>query len=74
MCGSGRDRGGRADGMSGCSCGGGGRGSGGITGGEVCEAVVHGVIDRIGSKDWRIKDGGGKRFYSSFQFLEQLNR
>ena len=51
MCRSGRDRGGRADGMSGCSCDGGrgnGRDHGRITGGEVCGTVVNGVVDMIG--------------------------
>ena len=54
MCRSGRDRGGSADGSSGCSCGG-RRGSrrddGRITGGEVCGATVDGVVGRIGKRD-----------------------
>ena len=54
MCGSGRDHGRRADGMSGCSCDGGrgsGRDHGRITGGEVCGAMVDGVVDRISGRD-----------------------
>ena len=49
MRGGSRDRGGRADEISGCSCGGGGRGR--ITGGEVCGTMVAGVVDRIGKRD-----------------------
>ena len=54
MCGSGRDCGGRAGGMSGCSCGGGrcnGRYQGRMTDRELCGAMVDRVVDGIGGRD-----------------------
>ena len=53
MCGSGRDRGGRANGVSGCSCcsrRGSGRDHRRITS-EICGAMVDGAVDRAGGRD-----------------------